>query len=89
MVKGDQVIALVDLDRAKAPNWQLTYLVVDPLYQRQGYGSLLLAGVKQIMVQAGGEALLVEPSDEAIDYFKMNGFSWGEEGMEWKLDKLS
>ena len=49
-------------------------LAVDPDYQGQGFGTLLLAALKEVAHQQNRPGIYLLCEDELITYFKMNGF---------------
>ena len=49
-------------------------LAVDPDYQGQGFGTLLLAALKEVVRQQNRPGIYLLCEDELITYFEMNGF---------------
>ena len=49
-------------------------LAVDPDYQGQGFGTLLLAALKEVARQQNRPGIYLLCEDELITYFEMNGF---------------
>ena len=49
-------------------------LAVDPDYQGQGFGTLLLAALKEVAHQQNRPGIYLLCEDELITYFEMNGF---------------
>ena len=49
-------------------------LAVHPDYQGQGFGTLLLAALKEVTRQQNRPALYLLCEDELLSYFEMNGF---------------
>ena len=49
-------------------------LSVRPDYQRQGFGTLLLAAMKQVALQKNSPAIYLVCKDELLSYFEMNEF---------------
>ena len=49
-------------------------LSVHPNYQGQGFGTLLLAAMKQVALQQNSPAIYLVCKDELLSYFEMNEF---------------
>lgn len=49
-------------------------LAVDPDYQGQGFGTLLLAALKEVTRQQNRSGIYLLCEDELLSYFEMNGF---------------
>ena len=49
-------------------------LAVDPDYQGQGFGTLLLAALKEVTRQQDRPGIYLLCEDELLSYFEMNGF---------------
>ena len=49
-------------------------LAVHPDYQGQGFGTLLLAAFKQVVLQQNSPGIYLLCEDELLAYFEMNGF---------------
>ena len=49
-------------------------LAVDPDYQGQGFGTLLLAALKEVASQQNRPGIYLLCEDELLTYFEMNGF---------------
>ena len=49
-------------------------LAVDPDYQGQGFGTLLLAALKEVIRQKNRPGIYLLCEDELLTYFEMNGF---------------
>ena len=49
-------------------------LVIDTDHQRQGLGTLLLAALKEVVVELDYKAIRLKSPDELLSYFEMNGF---------------
>ena len=54
-------------------------LVIDSDHQRQGFGTLLLAALKEVAVEQDYKAIRLKSPDELLSYFEMNGFIDEEE----------
>ena len=54
-------------------------LVIDDDHQRQGFGTLLLAALKEVAVEQYYKAIRLKSPDELLSYFEMNGFIDEEE----------
>lgn len=55
-------------------NIVIACLSVHPDYQRQGFGTLLLAAFKQVVLQQNSPGIYLLCEDELLSYFEMNGF---------------
>ena len=53
-------------------------LKVRPAYRKQGYGSLLLASLKQVVLENKMAGILLACPEDCLDYFRMNGFVFEE-----------
>ena len=60
-------------------NFVIDSLSVHPDYQGQGFGTLLLAAMKQVTLQQNSPAIYLVCKDELLSYFEMNEFM--EQGM--------
>ena len=49
-------------------------LAVDPDFQGQGFGTLLLAALKEVTRQQNRQGIYLLCEDELLAYFEMNGF---------------
>ena len=78
----DMVIAYIlgiDLANSSLSRWSdrnfvIAGLSVRPDYQRQGFGTLLLAAFKQVVLQQNSPGIYLLCEDELLAYFEMNGF---------------
>lgn len=55
-------------------NLVIDALSVHPNYQGQGFGTLLLAAMKQVALQKNSPAIYLLCKDELLSYFEMNEF---------------
>lgn len=55
-------------------NFVIDALSVHPDYQGQGFGTLLLAALKQVALQQNNPGIYLLCKDELLSYFEMNGF---------------
>ena len=55
-------------------NLVIDALSVHPNYQGQGFGTLLLAAMKQVALQQNSSAIYLVCKDELLSYFEMNEF---------------
>ena len=55
-------------------NLVIDALSVHPNYQGQGFGTLLLASMKQVALQQNSPAIYLVCKDELLSYFEMNEF---------------
>ena len=49
-------------------------LAVRPAFQGQGYGSILIAALKDLAVQKKKKAILIDCSEDLLSYFAQQGF---------------
>lgn len=49
-------------------------LAVRPAFQGQGYGSILIAALKNLAVQKEKEAIWIDCSEDLLSYFSQQGF---------------
>ena len=49
-------------------------LAVRPAFQGQGYGSILIAALKDLAVQQGKKAIWIDCSEDLLSYFAQQGF---------------
>ena len=52
----------------------LLRLAVRPAYQGQGYGSILIAALKDLAVQKEKKAIWIDCSEDMLSYFAQQGF---------------
>ena len=55
-------------------NFVIAGFSVRPDYQRQGFGTLLLAAFKQVVLQQNNPGIYLLCKDELLSYFEMNEF---------------
>ena len=55
-------------------NFVIAGLSVRPDYQRQGFGTLLLAALKQVALQQNSSGIYLLCKDELLSFFEMNEF---------------
>ena len=55
-------------------NFVIAGLSVRPDYQRQGFGTLLLAALKQVALQQNNPGIYLLCKDELLSFFEMNEF---------------
>ena len=75
------------------PKWiEIKSLTIHPDHRGQGFGTLLLAALKQVTVERDYQGILLQSPDELLSYFEMNGFVEEEvteshygSGSEWYL----
>lgn len=75
------------------PKWiEIKSLTIHPDHWGQGLGTLLLAALKQVIVELDHQGILLQSPDELLSYFEMNGFVEEEvleshygSGSEWYL----
>lgn len=72
----DQVIGVCILQTAKQAQAYLTLLSlgIHPMWRKQGFGTLLLATVKSLVVQESFLGIRMACQEELVSYFEMNDF---------------
>ena len=72
----DQVIGACILQSAKQAQAYLTLLSlgIHPMWRKQGFGTLLLATVKSLVVQVSFLGIRRACQEELVSYFEMNDF---------------
>ena len=65
---------MVDGEAISNRNLVIDALSVHPNYQGQGFGTLLLATLKQVAPQKNSPAIYLVCKDELLSYFEMNEF---------------
>ena len=72
----DQVIGACILQSAKQAQAYLTLLSlgIHPMWRKQGFGTLLLATVKSLVVQESFLGIRMACQEELVSYFEMNDF---------------
>lgn len=75
----DEVFEKVEKNPAQAGFIAVQSLSVHPDYQGQGWGTLLLAALKEVAVESNRAGISLTCHDELVSYYEMNGFK--EEGL--------
>ena len=65
---------LANVELISDRNYVIADLSVHPDYQRQGFGTLLLAALKQVAFQHNRPGIYILCKDELLSYFEMNEF---------------
>ena len=65
---------LANVELISDRNYVIAALSVHPNYQGQGFGTLLLAAMKQVALQKNSPAIYLVCKDELLSYFEMNEF---------------
>ena len=65
---------LANVELISDRNLVIDALSVHPNYQGQGFGTLLLAAMKQVALQQNSPAIYLVCKDELLSYFEMNEF---------------
>ena len=65
---------LANVELISDRNLVIDALSVHPNYQGQGFGTLLLAAMKQVALQKNSPAIYLVCKDELLSYFEMNEF---------------
>ena len=68
------IVEMADGEAISNENLVIDALSVHPNYQGQGFGTLLLAAMKQVALQKNSPAIYLLCKDELLSYFEMNGF---------------
>ena len=73
------IVEMADGEAISNGNLVIDILSVHPEYQGQGFGTLLLAALKQVALQQNCPGIYLLCKDELLSYFEMNEFM--EQGM--------
>ena len=68
------IVEMADGEAIINRNLVIDALSVHPNYQGQGFGTLLLAAMKQVALQKNSPAIYLLCKDEFLSYFEMNEF---------------
>lgn len=68
------IVEVADGEAISNRNLVIDCLSVHPNYQGQGFGTLLLASLKQVALQKNSPAIYLVCKDELLSYFEMNEF---------------
>ena len=68
------IVEMADGEAISNGNHVIDALSVHPNYQGQGFGTLLLAALKQVALQKNSPAIYLVCKDELLSYFEMNEF---------------
>ena len=68
------IAEMADGEAISNENFVIDALSVHPNYQGQGFGTLLLAAMKQVALQQNSPAIYLVCKDELLSYFEMNEF---------------
>lgn len=68
------IVEMADGEAISNENLVIDALSVHPNYQGQGFGTLLLAAMKQVALQQNSPAIYLVCKDELLSYFEMNEF---------------
>ena len=68
------IVEMADGEAISNGNLVIDTLSVHPNYQGQGFGTLLLAAMKQVALQQNSSAIYLICKDELLSYFEMNEF---------------
>ncbi|MEK3808076.1 GNAT family N-acetyltransferase [Bacillus sp. FSL H8-0547] len=69
--------------RTTYPFAYMTNVYTIPEYRNKGIGSMVLGSINQWIKDTKCEFVIVWPSDDAIDYYKKNGYAYCVEPMEY------
>lgn len=68
------LLATEDSSSAGKESLSLLQLAVSLAHQGQGYGSILIAALKDLAVQKGKKAIWIDCSEDMLSYFAQQGF---------------
>ena len=68
------IVEMADREAISNGNLVIDALSVYPNYQGQGFGTLLLAAMKQVALQKNSPGIYLLCKDEFLSYFEMNEF---------------
>ena len=68
------IVEMADREAISNGNLVIDALSVHPNYQGQGFGTLLLAAMKQVALQKNSPGIYLLCKDEFLSYFEMNEF---------------
>ena len=68
------IAEMADVEAISNENLVIDALSVHPNYQGQGFGTLLLAAMKQVALQKNSPGIYLVCKDEILSYFEMNEF---------------
>lgn len=68
------IAEMADVEAISNENLVIDALSVHPDYQGQGFGTLLLAAMKQVALQKNSPGIYLLCKDEFLSYFEMNEF---------------
>ena len=68
------IAEMADVEAISNENLVIDALSVHPNYQGQGFGTLLLAAMKQVALQKNSSGIYLLCKDEFLSYFEMNEF---------------
>ena len=68
------IAEMADVEAISNENLVIDALSVHPDYQGQGFGTLLLAALKQVALQQNSPGIYLLCKDEFLSYFEMNEF---------------
>ena len=68
------IVEMADREAISNGNLVIDALSVHPNYQGQGFGTLLLAAMKQVALQQNRPGIYLLCKDELLSYFEMNEF---------------
>ena len=68
------IAEMADVEAISNENLVIDALSVHPNYQGQGFGTLLLAAMKQVALQQNSPAIYLLCKDEFLSYFEMSEF---------------
>ena len=74
--QGGDIVAylLATEDQHLKGNLIVLRLAVRPTFQGQGYGSILIAALKDLAVQKGKKAIWIDCPEDLLSYFAQQGF---------------
>ena len=74
VIEDEKVIGCTILVRIGAGELKLRQMAVDPSFQKQGVGKLIIEGVIDFSKKKGYSAIICDARQSAIDFYVKNGF---------------
>ena len=69
-----QVLAYGRLDRKSSDEFQICQMVVEPEYQRQGLGTLILSQLTQVAINQGASLVILNARVTKVHFYQKYGF---------------
>lgn len=65
----DKICAIARLDKAEANVAQVRFVAVDPNYQGQGYGGMIMYATEEFSRKRGDKKMILHARDYAVDFY--------------------